>query len=48
FVLEVNTIPGMTGDHSLVPCAALAAGMSYSALLDEIIRFALEEKADGR
>jgi D-alanine--D-alanine ligase len=42
FVLEANTLPGMTGDHSLVPCAARAAGLSYAALLDRIIRFALE------
>jgi D-alanine-D-alanine ligase len=42
FVLEVNTLPGMTGDHSLVPCAARAAGLSYAALLDRIIQYALE------
>jgi len=47
FVLEVNTIPGMTGDHSLVPCAARAAGIDYSALLDFIIKFALEEGPGG-
>ena len=28
YVLEVNTSPGMT-DHSLVPMAARAAGMSF-------------------
>lgn len=42
-VLEVNTLPGMIGDHSLVPCAARAAGMSYAALLDEMIQLGLEE-----
>ncbi|MBU6270720.1 MAG: D-alanine--D-alanine ligase [Betaproteobacteria bacterium] len=31
FLLEVNTSPGMT-DHSLVPMAARAEGMSYEAL----------------
>jgi D-alanine-D-alanine ligase len=31
FVLEVNTVPGMT-DHSLVPKAARAVGMSYEDL----------------
>lgn len=30
-VLEVNTVPGMT-DHSLVPMAAAAAGMSFEQL----------------
>jgi len=42
FVLEANTIPGLTS-HSLVPRAAEAAGISFSALLDEIIESALEE-----
>ncbi len=43
FVLEANSLPGMTGDHSLVPCAARAAGMDYPALVDSIIQFALEK-----
>lgn len=36
FLLEANTIPGMT-DHSLVPMAAKAAGMSFDELLLEIL-----------
>jgi D-alanine-D-alanine ligase len=39
-VLEVNTIPGMTAT-SLLPDAAKAAGISFTALLDRIIRNAL-------
>jgi len=35
-LLEVNTIPGMT-DHSLVPMAAKAAGISFSDLVVEIV-----------
>jgi D-alanine-D-alanine ligase len=35
-LLEVNTIPGMT-DHSLVPMAARAAGLSIAELLEEIM-----------
>ncbi len=35
-VLEVNTIPGMT-EVSLLPQAARAAGISFSALLDRLI-----------
>lgn len=35
-LLEVNTIPGMT-DHSLVPMAAKAAGLSFSDLVVEIV-----------
>ena len=34
-LLEVNTIPGMT-EHSLVPKAAAAAGISFVDLLAEI------------
>ncbi|MBL4583923.1 MAG: D-alanine--D-alanine ligase [Pseudomonadales bacterium] len=36
WVLEVNTVPGMT-DHSLVPMAAAAAGLPYSKLVLEIL-----------
>ena len=32
YFLEVNTSPGMT-DHSLVPMAARAQGVSYDALV---------------
>lgn len=35
-LLEVNTVPGMT-DHSLVPMAAAAAGLSPLELLEEIM-----------
>ncbi|MHB9037346.1 MAG: D-alanine--D-alanine ligase family protein [Armatimonadota bacterium] len=42
FVLEVNTIPGMT-PTSLLPQAAAAAGISFGKLLDTLIEFALEE-----
>lgn len=42
FVLETNTIPGMT-ETSLFPQAAAAAGMSFSALLDRLIELALEK-----
>lgn len=41
FVLETNTIPGMT-QTSLFPQAAAAVGMSFSALLDRLIELALE------
>ena len=36
FLLEMNTVPGMT-DHSLVPMAARAAGMSFSELVLAIL-----------
>ena len=40
FVLEVNTIPGLT-PVSLVPKAARAAGISYPKLLEKIITLAI-------
>ncbi len=36
YLLEVNTIPGMT-DHSLVPMAARAQGVSFEALVIRIL-----------
>jgi D-alanine-D-alanine ligase len=39
FFLEVNTSPGMT-DHSLVPMAAKAAGMSFDALVMKVLESA--------
>lgn len=41
YVLEVNTIPGLT-PLSLLPKAALAAGISYPQLLDKIIKYSLK------
>jgi D-alanine-D-alanine ligase len=42
-VLEVNTIPGMTV-NSLLPKAALAAGIPFGDLLDRLVRLALDEE----
>lgn len=41
-LLEVNTVPGMT-DHSLVPMAAAAAGLSFTDLLLEILQTSLHD-----
>lgn len=41
-VLEINTIPGLT-PMSLLPKAAKAYGISYSQLLDRIIKYATEK-----
>jgi len=41
FILETNTIPGMT-PTSLLPQAAVQYGLSFSALLDRLIELALE------
>ena len=41
FVLETNTIPGMTAT-SLFPQAAQTAGISYSDLLDRLIELGIE------
>lgn len=42
WVLEVNTIPGMTS-HSLVPMSAKAEGMSFDDLVVAILATSLEE-----
>ncbi len=42
FVLETNTIPGMT-PTSLLPQAAKAHGMSFDQLLDRLIELGIEE-----
>ncbi len=42
-VLEVNTMPGMTA-NSLLPKAALAAGIAFPDLLDRLVRWALEAR----
>ncbi len=41
YVLEVNTIPGMT-ETSLFPDAALNAGISFEQLIEKFIQYALE------
>ncbi|MCK4388920.1 MAG: D-alanine--D-alanine ligase [Desulfobacterales bacterium] len=45
YVLETNTIPGMT-PVSLFPLAARTAGISFSQLLDRLIELALENRHD--
>jgi D-alanine-D-alanine ligase len=43
FVLEINTLPGMT-ETSLFPKAAAAAGISYLALCERMVELALERQ----
>ena len=43
YVLETNTIPGMTA-NSLLPKAAKVAGMDFTALLNRLVDLALEAK----
>ena len=40
YLLEVNTVPGLT-DHSLVPMSAAAAGLSFNALIANIVHFSV-------
>jgi D-alanine-D-alanine ligase len=47
YLLETNTIPGMT-PTSLLPQAAAEAGLSFSALLDRLIELALEKPVGMR
>ncbi len=42
-VLETNTIPGLT-ETSLLPQAAAAADLSFTALLDRLLRLALDRR----
>ena len=47
FVLELNTLPGMTG-HSLVPKAAREAGISFPELCDQMVSAAsFDQQAGG-
>jgi D-alanine-D-alanine ligase len=47
YVLETNTIPGMTAT-SLLPQAAAAAGLNFSQLLDKLIQLGIEEHSANR
>ncbi|KPJ74262.1 MAG: D-alanine--D-alanine ligase [Deltaproteobacteria bacterium SG8_13] len=47
YVLETNTIPGMTAT-SLFPQAAAAAGLPFGPLLDRLIELSLESHSRGR
>jgi len=46
YVLEVNSIPGMT-ETSLVPRAAEAAGISFPKLVETLIQLSLEDHQKG-
>lgn len=46
FVLEINTIPGMT-QASLLPEAAAAAGIGYAALCGKILELSLARRKRG-
>ena len=43
FVLEANTIPGMT-ETSLLPKAAAVAGLSFLGLCEKIARLSLQSR----
>lgn len=45
YVLEVNTIPGMT-ETSLLPKIARLAGLNFSELIEEILRGAIDENKE--
>lgn len=47
YVLETNTIPGMTAT-SLLPQAAQVGGFSFSHLLDKLIELCIEEHQEKR
>lgn len=43
YLIELNTIPGLT-DHSLVPMAAKAAGISFEELMMRILQTTLKDR----
>ena len=47
YVLEINTIPGMT-ERSLLPMATSQAGMTYDRLVEQILKLALRPSAIRR
>lgn len=47
FVLEINTIPGLTA-NSLFPKEALAAGIEFPDLIEKLVQLALEKAEEGR
>jgi len=46
YVMEVNTLPGMT-KNSLLPKSASSAGIAYTKLLDRIIEISLQVRRNG-
>ncbi len=46
-ILEINALPGMT-PTSLIPDEAACIGISYEALVDRLLHFALERAHDAR
>lgn len=46
YVMEVNTLPGMT-KNSLLPKSASSAGITYTKLLDRIIEISLQVRRNG-
>ncbi|ANS74394.1 D-alanine--D-alanine ligase [Paenibacillus yonginensis] len=46
YVLEANTLPGMT-QTSLMPKSAAAAGIGFSQLLDRIIELSIRERSEA-
>ncbi|MBI4654130.1 MAG: D-alanine--D-alanine ligase [Nitrospirae bacterium] len=47
YILEVNTLPGMTGT-SLLPKIAQSVGMSFKDLVEEILRLAFKESEGSK
>jgi D-alanine-D-alanine ligase len=43
YCLEANTLPGMTA-LSLIPQAAVAAGLSFPELCERIVRLAVHDR----
>jgi D-alanine-D-alanine ligase len=46
YILELNTIPGMT-ERSLLPMAAAEAGLTYDDLVERMLQDALPKKVSS-
>jgi len=47
YVLEINTIPGLT-DKSLLPKSAKASGISFEELIEKMVIEAVYEKEETK
>ena len=45
FILDINTLPNLDPDRSLLPKICIHQGVNYSTLLDRVMRMALKLKS---
>jgi D-alanine-D-alanine ligase-like ATP-grasp enzyme len=45
FILDINTLPNLDPDRSLLPKICIHQGVNYSTLLDRVMKMALKLKS---